>query len=302
MPLLKEDISPSSVTKEDGGCCAVSTPGRSVHDFEHLLKFNQLSNQAFILSGVGHMFNNPINTILLSSRLFGNFTRDINDLFDGLICEPDQAPAGFRDAGLTVLGDMPQVIRCINESANKLSQLVSQLSGFADKDALAGNNDVDINQLISHSASLLHHKIYRYTNSFTLDLECDLPVLSGNAQQMSQVLLILLMNSLFSLPDRSCKVVVSTSCDHVAGYVQICVRDNGSGILPEILPHVFEPFFSTWQEHGCIGIGLTVADLVIRNHGGDLLIDSEPGKGTAVIVSLPLQNDVNSFKQESYNA
>ena len=133
------------------------------------------------------------------------------------------------------------------------------------------------------------YQISVYTNIFSLDLEPELPVVQGNAEQMLQVILSLLMNALLSLPGRSSAIVLSTVFNSAAGSVQMCVRDEGNGISPEIFPGILEPFFSTWSEHGCIGLGLTVADQIIRNHGGKLIIDSELGKGTIVIVSLPVQ-------------
>ena len=136
---------------------------------------------------------------------------------------------------------------------------------------------------------MTQHQISVHTNSFSLDLEPDLPVLPGNAEQMLQVILSLLMNALLSLPDRSSAIVLSAVFNSAAGSVQMCVRDEGSGISPEIFPEILEPFFSTWSEHGCMGLGLTVADQIIRNHGGALTIDSEIGKGTSVMVSLPVQ-------------
>ena len=136
---------------------------------------------------------------------------------------------------------------------------------------------------------MAEHQISLHTDSFTLDLEPNLPVLPGNAEQMLQVVLNLLMNALLSLNDRSCAVIFTTSFDPATGSVSMCVQDEGVGIPIDIFPTVLEPFFTTWQAHGCMGLGLTVADRIIRNHGGELFIDSEPGKGTSVIVSLPVQ-------------
>lgn len=272
------------------------------YQFEHLLKFNQLNNQAFLLRGVGHMFNNPLNSILLANKLIGNYFQDINDLFDELDVDPEQVPAGFREAGLCVLDSMPLVIKGISDSAGNLNQLVSLLSEFTAKRTDAGNGFVDLNQAISQCTSLTHHQICRHTKNFNLELESELPVVPGNAKQMTQLIFNLLINALLALYDRSCKVEISTSCDHAAGRIRICVKDTGSGMTPETFQQILVPFFSTWQEHGGIGLGLTVADLIIRNHGGELSIYSEPGEGTAVTVTLPLQYTSKNFRSESNNA
>lgn len=268
-----------------------------VHDFEHLIRLNQLNNQAFFLRGVGHMLNNPINSIQLANKLFGVYTQDIADLFDSLDDEPDRVPAHFRKAGLDALSGMHQVIQGINDSTGKLNQLVNCLSQCTGKGPFSGNNTIDINEVILQCVSMAHHQICLHTNSLKTDLQSSLPVVYGNAQHMTQVVLNLLMNALLSLHDRSCPVEVSTSCDHT-GRIRMCIRDSGSGILPEIFPLIFEPFFTTWGNMGCIGTGLTVARGIIRNHGGELSIDSEPGEGTTVMVSLPLHKPL----RESDNA
>jgi signal transduction histidine kinase len=259
------------------------------NSFDHLLRLNRVNNQAFYLSGFSHIFNNPLNSIHLASVLLRNYTQDINALFDELSDEPEPIPAGFRKAGLTVLSDIPHVIQGISDSAIRLNQFVSHLSEFIRREAVTASQDVDLNRLLSLCASLANHQINLHTSSFSFDLEPDLPILSGNTEQILQVILNLLMNALLSLPHRSCAVVLSASCDHASGCISICVRDEGSGISPDIFPNIPEPFFSTWQEHGCLGLGLTVADQIIRNHGGELTIDSEYGKGTTVVVSLPVQ-------------
>jgi len=261
------------------------------HSFEHLVKLNRANNQAFFLSGFSHNFNNPLNSINLASDLLKNYTRDFNDLFDELSEEPEQMPTGFRLAGLRLLGEMPHITEGISDSASRLKQLLSHLSGLIGGCAIPAGSDFDINRLVSLSAAMAEHQINVYTGSFTLDLEPDLPLLSGSAEQILQVILNLLMNALLSLPVRSSAVLLSTSCNHATGQVTLSVRDEGAGISSELFQYILEPFFTTWQECGCIGLGLTVSDRIIHNHGGEMFIDSVFGKGTNVNVSLPVKDN-----------
>ena len=259
------------------------------HSFEQLLRLNRAYNSAFFLSGFSHTFNNPLNSIQLASDLLNNYTQDINALFDELNEEPERLPAGFQKECCRILTDIPMLTQGISDSVTRLKHCSSWLSEFSGRGAIAGLYGIDLNWLISHCAAMTQYQISVYTNIFSLDLEPELPVVQGNAEQMLQVILSLLMNALLSLPGRSSAIVLSTVFNSAAGSVQMCVRDEGNGISPEIFPDILEPFFSTWSEHGCIGLGLTVADQIIRNHGGKLTIDSELGKGTIVMVSLPVQ-------------
>jgi len=259
------------------------------HTFEQLLRLNRANNSAFFLSGFSHTFNNPLNSIQLANDLLNNYTQDINALIDELNEESERMPAGFKKECCRILTDIPILTQGISDSITRLKYCSSWLSEFSGRGAIAGLFGIDLNWLISHCASMTQHQISVYTNIFSLDLETDLPVLQGNAEQMLQVILSLLMNALLSLPDRSSAVVLRSTYDRAAGSVQMCVCDEGSGISTEIFPDILKPFFSTWPEHGCMGLGLTVADQIIRNHGGVLTIDSEFGKGTSVMVSLPVQ-------------
>lgn len=268
-------------------CDSMKVQQNTLHAFEHLLRLNRLNNQVFFLREFGHSLNNSINTIQLGGKLLNHYVQDINDLFDELNDDPERPPADFHTSCFSILSSMPQVIQGICDAALRLDHSASSLSKYTGQRPVAAGSIVDINHLVSLSSAMIQHQITCYTNHFRLDLNGSPAVFSGSSEQLSQVIFNLLMNALLSLPDKSCEVDISTSCDYEKGKVLICIRDEGTGMSNDLLPRIVEPFFSTWQEHGCVGIGLTVADHVIRNHGGELSINSEPGKGTTVRVILP---------------
>lgn len=253
--------------------------------FEQMEKLNMLNNQAFFLNEFTHKFNNPLNSIHMASELLKKYTQDLQDV----ISEPEHMGTDFRGECGAIIKSMPQLLRGISDSTIKLNQLVSWLSDFSGRGAAAGMNSMDLNWLITHAASLAQHQISAYSKNVTVDLDPALPILPGNPLQMLHVILNLLRNALMSLPDPSCAVTLSTLFDRDAtGSLQLCVQDEGVGISPEAFPKILEPFFSTWTEHGCMGLGLTVANRIILGYGGSVVIDSVPGKGTCVRVSLPL--------------
>jgi len=265
------------------------------HSFDLLLRLNRVNNQDLFLRGFSHLLNNPIGSIHLASRLLNGYTQDIKTLFNELSDESEQIPVGFREDGLTALSDIPQVIQGISDSAQRLNQLVSYLIEFGDRGTIiAGSHDADLNRLVLLCTTMAAHKISEHTNCLSLDLSPGLPTLHLDEQQMLQVILNLLMNSLLSLKDRPSAVVISTLYDSAAACVKMSVRDEGTGIPQDIMGKIMEPFFSTWPEYGCIGLGLTVADRIISNHGGELNIESESGRGTTVIVSLPVHCKIAS--------
>lgn len=267
--------------------------------FDHLMNLNRFNNQRFFLRGFGHTFNNSINSIQLGSTLVGHYLQDIQGLVEELHDDPELERGIFKNQCDTILSTMTHVVQGISESTLKLDRFVSHLAEFCGLTTGTDKSSFDLNQLVSQCCAMTHHQVSNFTNNFQLSLN-DAPTVSPDcATQMTQVILNLLMNALLSLPDRSCEIVVSTSCDYETDRVLLCISDKGVGIPASDLPHITDPFFTTWQVHGCAGIGLTVSDRIIRNHGGDLSILSEPGKGTTVRVSLPHVKPVNRESQHA---
>jgi signal transduction histidine kinase len=272
----------------------------SVHNCKYMEQINRANNQMFFINSFSHMFNGPINSILLGSELLKNYVEDVNDQLDNLTCDPERLTAGKVEAG--VLGSMSQVIQGISTSALSLNQFVTLLSGFFGTGTAASCHSVNIKQLITHYSFMIRHQTIKYSNNFNLDIENDLPDLSGNSQKILQATHNLLMNAFLSLPDQSCKVDISASYNRTTGCIQMSIQDEGVGIPPDVFRHIFDPFFSTWSKHGCVGLGLTVAKRIIHDHGGELSIDTEPGKGTIVSVSLPLHGKANDLRPERKHA
>lgn len=135
---------------------------------------------------------------------------------------------------------------------------------------------------------MLKHSIKQFTNSFNLKLGKNLPVAKGDPQQIEQVIINIIQNSLYSLPDKSSGVCVSSLFDKKSDTLKIIIMDEGIGIKKETLNRIIEPFFTTRVDSGGTGLGLYISHSIIREHKGSLDIESEPGKGTEVCVSLPV--------------
>ncbi|MBF0418455.1 MAG: hypothetical protein HQL86_09440, partial [Magnetococcales bacterium] len=129
----------------------------------------------------------------------------------------------------------------------------------------------------------------KHTERFTLHLPENLPPVSGHHQQLEQVLINILVNALQSLPDRSHGVHLEAVPDDTLHEVVFIVRDQGCGMPPALLEKITEPFFTTRLEKGGTGLGLSISASIIKNHGGRLRFESQPGEGTTVFVHLPCQ-------------
>ena len=101
----------------------------------------------------------------------------------------------------------------------------------------------------------------------------------------------LLLNSAQATPEGG-RITVSASPSVAGDTLDIRIVDTGCGIPPEVLPHVFEPFFTTKRGKGT-GLGLSISQAYVRSHNGELRIESEPQRGTAVMIRLPFRPSEN---------
>jgi C4-dicarboxylate-specific signal transduction histidine kinase len=111
-----------------------------------------------------------------------------------------------------------------------------------------------------------------------------LPPVLGDAQELKQVFLNLVINASHAVrPGQAIRIHASAS----DGRVVVVVEDEGCGIAPELLGNVFDPFFTTKRVGEGTGLGLSIAYQIVRNHGGDMSVQSAPDRGTRVRVELP---------------
>jgi signal transduction histidine kinase len=105
--------------------------------------------------------------------------------------------------------------------------------------------------------------------------------------QVEQVLLALVMNAIDAMP-RGGNLWLSTRLTDPADEIEVRVRDDGSGIPPDILPNIFEPFLTTKESGHGVGLGLAISHSIIERHGGRIEVQSQYGKGTEFLIHLPL--------------
>ncbi|MBT3296316.1 MAG: hybrid sensor histidine kinase/response regulator [Verrucomicrobia bacterium] len=122
--------------------------------------------------------------------------------------------------------------------------------------------------------------------SINYDMQPDGAVINGNKPQLLRAIHNVVANAIQAVSPPEGGVQVSCRCGE--GRVDIVVRDNGSGMTPEVLNHIFEPYYTTKEEGKGTGLGMVITKRIIEEHQGELLIDSTPGEGTTVTIRLPL--------------
>lgn len=250
-----------------------------------LIQANRMTSLGTMVSSVAHEINNPNNFLLMNA---GIIKRAWEDIFP-VIEEHFRTQGDFAVAQSTwseARTFLPEAFEGILQGAIRISDIVGNLKAYGREDRFTRESLADVNAVVQLSSSILSHLIASSTRRFRLELAEGLPLASGSARQLEQVVINLIQNALLALPDPERGVTVSTGLDPENGQVLIRVSDEGSGIPPEIAARIMEPFFTTRLELGGTGLGLAISSTIVKEHGGSIDFSSEPGRGTTFTVRL----------------
>ncbi len=181
--------------------------------------------------------------------------------------------------------DRQEIEQCI-EGARRISVTLRSLMNYARPDPLILSK-VNLHRLVGDTVDFLYHQPMLRGRVLESRVPPDLPAILVDANQLSQVLMNLLLNAAQATAQGG-RIEVSANRTPAGNAVEIHVTDTGCGIPPDILPHVFEPFFTTKRGKGT-GLGLSISQTYIRSHNGEIHIDSTPQRGTKVTITLPLR-------------
>jgi signal transduction histidine kinase len=144
----------------------------------------------------------------------------------------------------------------------------------------------DLNAVVERCLMLVRHRLEMGLIELQLKLAGNLPPIACDPAQIEQVLLALVMNAIDAMPQGGTLWLE----DRLDGNeIQITVRDNGSGIAADLLPHIFEPFMTTKGTGKGVGLGLAITLGIVERHGGRIKVASDLGRGTTFTISLPMQ-------------
>ncbi len=245
-----------------------------------LIQNDRLASIGQLAAGIAHEINNPAAFVALNLQ---HLTRTYPRIRDGLADAATQAR--FEETLAETSVGVQRIVSTINE-----------LKLFARIPEGAFSTPVDINRLIT-SAIVLTKSEIRHRASLVTDLDDGLPLLPGDHARLGQVFVNLLFNAAQAIPKGDVahhSVRIETRA--VRDRIRIRITDTGVGIPPEVLPRIFDPFFSTWT-HGGTGLGLAISADVVREMGGSIEVESHPGHGSIFTVELPVR-DVEDLNAE----
>jgi two-component system cell cycle sensor histidine kinase/response regulator CckA len=252
---------------------AVLVAGSDVTEKEQMLAqlrlADRLASVGSLAAGIGHEINNPL------SWMIGNLEYVCGELARRTLVEPDW-------------DELQQALQETTDGAHRVSTIVKDLRTFARREAEGAANEVlEVEQVIATAINITSAKLGRKA-SLTRELTKGLHV-EANESRLVQVLVNLLLNAAQSIPDGEVdRHSISLLTEQEAERVVITVCDTGKGIPPEVLPHIFDPFFTTKPPGEGTGLGLSISHNIISSLGGELQLESQPGRGTTARIVLPL--------------
>jgi len=224
---------------------------------EQLQQIQKMESLGSLASGVAHDMNNVLGAILGLASL----------------CREDQ-PEGSRFA---------KAMDTITTACERGRTMVQSLLGFARK-SLAEKRVLNLNALVEEEITLLEHTTLAKL-SLRMELASNLRPMDGDPSALSQAIMNLCVNAMDAMHEGGTLTLRTRNED--PDQILLEVEDNGSGMSPEVLARAMDPFFTTKPQGKGTGLGLAMVYGCIKAHGGNLEIQSEPGKGTKVLMHFP---------------
>jgi two-component system NtrC family sensor kinase len=247
-----------------------------------------------LVAGVAHELNNPIGFIYSNMSHLKDYAEKLILLADTAENSPEKLRDKMAEIDLEYIRtDLPKLVASCQDGARRTRDIVLGLRNFSRLDE-SKLKAVDIHECIENTLSLLageiKNRIHIHRDYATL------PKVQCFENQISQVFMNILSNGAQAI-EGSGNIWLTTKLLGAAGKdekVQISFQDSGKGIDPQTMEKIFDPFFSTKEVGQGTGLGLSISYGIIENHGGEIVVNSQPGIGTQFLVTIPVISKIAS--------
>ncbi len=224
---------------------------------KRLVQADKLSSIGLLAAGVAHEVNTPLAVISTYAQM----------LAKQISGDEQKAP----------------LLEKIARQTFRASEIVNSLLNFS-RTSPTEFVPVEINKVIRETLNLLEHQLLKAGVEIKLSLDENLPRIKGNPGKLQQVFLNLFLNARDAMDSGGVLALSTSSSDKL---VKVVVADSGAGIARDNLERIFDPFFTTKAARKGTGLGLSVSYGIVREHGGNIEVESEPGAGTRFALSFP---------------
>jgi len=252
-----------------------------------LINTNRMTSLGLLVSSMAHEINNPNGSIRLSNEFLTRTWQTALSVLDKVRMregEFDLFGMSYGEAREEVLQACDNIARC----TVRIEHVIKNLRNYGLGERVAPEPDIDINSVVESSLSIISVHGRKLNVKIVTDLEPGLPHITGNAKQLEQVIINLVMNATQAVVEGRNEIRVSTHLEGAGGNVIVTVRDEGKGIAAEDMQRLFDPFFSTRIDEGGSGLGLYISKFIVDEHCGRITVDSEPGQGATFTLYFPV--------------
>jgi PAS domain S-box-containing protein len=227
---------------------------------QQIIQSERLAAMGQMIGGFAHELNNPLTSILGMSELL----------------QEGEAPEAVRK----------QMV-ILQQQARRAAEVVQNLMYFSRPPA-PGKSPTDLGELVQRTLHLHAYSLRK--NNITVDFlkEPSTPAVSGDAHQLMQVFLNLILNSEQAMREVRDRGTLRIRIEKQEKSVSVIFQDDGPGISPDILPNIFDPFYTTKRPGRGTGLGLSICKAILREHNGNIEAASGPGGGAVFTVTLPV--------------
>ncbi len=252
-----------------------------------------------LTAGVAHEIRNPLNFVKNFSEASEELLEELHEVLNE---NDEQLSEDQQDLIQEITDDLNSNFERIKHHGERADRIVHDMLMLGRGEAK--HQDTDINNLLDEHARLAYHSVRASDSDFQLDIKQDFDpdagVLKVISQDLGRVFLNMVHNSCYAIDEK--RRQKEEAGEGIESYmptlwlitrrkeekVEIRIKDNGNGIPPDVLNKIFDPFFTTKPTDKGTGLGLAMSSDIIREHGGTIRVDTEPGEFTEMIIELPL--------------
>ncbi len=235
---------------------------------DHVLHVEKMASLGKMAAVVAHEVNNPLSGILTYAKLLRKWVAS------------GQVEHEKHEEAI-------QSLELIASESRRCGELIKNLLSLS-RSAPMNVQSTDLDQVISRCLMLVRHQLESAGIELQLKLADNLPRVPCDPEQIQQVLLALIMNAIDAMP-RGGNLWIESQMKHDETEISILIRDDGSGIAPDVLPQIFEPFVTTKESGRGVGLGLAISRGIVERHHGRIEVESQLGQGTTFTVTLPVR-------------
>lgn len=253
-----------------------------------LVQSAKLASLGELVAGIAHELNNPIGFIYSNIGHLKEYTESLFKIIDRAQKKPNELDFLVVEEDYAYIKkDLPKLIQSCEEGSNRAKEIVLGLRNFSRADE-EKTQAFDVNQGIDSTLRLLTGEL---KNKILVRKDYnEVPKINCNINQMKQVFMNILSNASHAIEDQG-DIFITTEFLTEEKQVRITFRDTGVGIEKDELEKIFDPFYTTKAVGQGTGLGLSISYGIVKSHGGQILVESEPGKGTSFIIDLPVYRE-----------